>query len=208
MINGTYVIGVAGGVGAGKSTVLSYITARYRVETILADETGRELMEPGKSVYFALKEVYGDAVLNEEGRIDTAKLSSIVFSGPEEQKKVNGLEHPLIKSEIEWRIGRSKADVVFIEAALLIEGGLTEICDEVWLVTAKKDVRIARLMESRGYTKERCEQIIALQLSDDEMKKYAAVLIDNSGGTAAMRRAVDYHMDVLASDLKKDLNRY
>ena len=71
-----YVIGITGGIGAGKSTVLDYITAHYNVETILADEIGRELMKPGKSVYYALLEVYGNAILNDSGAIDTKRLPS------------------------------------------------------------------------------------------------------------------------------------
>ena len=203
-----YVIGITGGIGAGKSTVLDYITAHYNVETILADEIGRELMKPGKSVYYALLEVYGNAILNDSGAIDTKRLSSIVFSSSDAQKKVNEIEHPLIKSEIEWQIRYSKSDVIFIEAALLIEGGLKELCDELWLITAEKEVRIQRLMESRGYSRKRGEEIIALQLSEEEMKKHAAILIDNSSGIDDMKRSVDYHMSILSADLKQDFAKY
>ncbi len=208
MINKTYIVGITGGIGAGKSTVLNYIKTRFRVATILADDIGRELMKPGKSVFFALVEAYGKTVLGDDGQIDTKRLSSIAFSSHEAQKKINEIEHPLIKSEIEWQINQSVATVVFVEAALLIEGGLKELCDEIWLVSAKKDVRVQRLMESRGYSRKRCEQIIALQLSDDEMKKHASVLIDNSDGADVMKRAVDYHMAVLSSDLKTDLSKW
>ena len=208
MINGKYVIGVLGGVGSGKSTVLNDITSRYHAASISADEVGRDLMRPGRSVYFALKEVFGDTVLNEDGFIDKAKLSAIVFESPESQKKVNEIEHPLIRSEIERIIENTFEDVIFLEAALLIEGGLKEMCDEIWMITAKPEVRIRRLMESRHYTRERCEQIMALQMDEQMFKRHANIRIDNSGPFEETREMIDYYMGVLSRDLHKDLEKY
>ena len=208
MINGKYIIGILGGVGSGKSTVLNYITSHYQAEAIYADEVGRELMRPGKSVYYALLEVYGDALLSADGTIDKEKLSAIVYESETSQKEVNGIEHPLIKSEIESRILNARARVIFLEAALLIEGGLKEICDEIWMITADREIRIRRLMENRQYSRKRCEAIMALQMDEQTMKKHAQIRIDNGNDFSETQDAVDYYMNVLSLDLHEDLKKY
>ena len=208
MIQNKYVIGVTGGVGAGKSTVVKYISAFYRVEVIMADETGRELMKPGKRLFSALTEAYGEEILDESGRIDTKKLSEIAFKDEESQEKINAIEHPVIREEIIDEIKNSRYDVVFLEAALLIEGGLKEICDEIWLITATEETRIERLMKSRGYTEEKCRTLMALQMSDKEFKKHCTLVIHNNKDVEAMKEETDYYMSSLENDLRKDLRRH
>lgn len=174
------VIGITGGIGAGKSTVLSYIAQNFRTTILYADEIGRELMEPGESVYEALKAYYGTDILNEDGTIDRTKLSEIAFRDEESQLKINEIEHPLIREEILNRIRYAPEDIVFVEAALLKEGGLSDICREVWYVTASKEARIERLMTYRKYSYEKCISIMDKQLSEEEFTEFADEKIDNS----------------------------
>lgn len=175
------VIGITGGVGAGKSTVLDYIRQHYDTEIIYADEVGRALMEPGESVYEALVSYYGDEILNEDGTIDRPALAALGLKNEESQQVLNGIEHPLIRDEILRQIESSEKNIVFLEAALLKEGGLTEICSEVWVVKADTEIRIRRLMENRGYTEETCRMIIERQLSEEEFEGIADVILLNNG---------------------------
>ena len=208
MIQNKYIIGVTGGAGAGKSTVLAYISAFYDVGIIMADETGRELMKPGNRLFYALTEAYGKDIVGEDGKIDTKKLSLTAFKDEESQKKINELEHPVIKEEIIREASESLYDVVFLEAALLIEGGLKELCDEIWLIDAPEDVRIARLQKSRGYSLEKCQNILKLQMSPAEFKKHCTLVIHNGRSTESMKEEVDYYMSSLSADLKKDLRKH
>ena len=187
-------IGITGGVGAGKSTILGYIQGKYAVEVIGADAVGKELMAPGRTVYQALVQHYGNEILSEDGTIDRPKLARIGLKDDESQAVLNGIEHPLIREGILNRIRESEASVIFLEAALLLEGKLTEICDEVWVVTAKAETRIRRLMKDRGYTEEDCRMIISRQLSEEAFSEIADVLIRNEGNLSSVYRQVDREM--------------
>ncbi len=206
------VIGVTGGVGAGKSTVLRYLEKNYGVAVIMADEVGRELMAPGKSVYKALVENYGEGILKEaeaapdqageetQGTraIDTAVLAGIAFKDEDSQKRINAIEHPIIKEEIVHRIVEALAcervTGVVVEAALLKEGGLCELCDEVWYVYARRAVRVERLRKSRGYSVEKCRAILKRQLTDKAFRSIADVVIDNSGSSEMTGKKLDREM--------------
>lgn len=195
------VIGITGGVGAGKSTVLQYLEKQYGVTVIMADEVGRELMAPGKSVYKALVENYGEGILKADGCIDTAAVAKIAFKDAESQQRINAIEHPIIKDEIVARIREAESNMIVVEAALLKEGGLTELCDEVWYIYTQRDERIRRLMESRGYSEEKCRQVIKRQLTDKAFRSISDRVIDNSGDAEKTKKRIDREMKRI---LKKD----
>lgn len=174
------VIGITGGVGSGKSTILDFLAGYKRTEIILADEVGRDLMKIGGSIYDALLIHYGENILDEFGEIDRKKLAGIAFRDKESEKEINDIEHPLVYDEIKRRIEESKARMIFVEAALLKEGKLTDFCDEVWFVHVDPEIRKKRLMESRGYSEEQCERIMSLQMSDEEFIKMSDAVIENS----------------------------
>lgn len=179
------VIGITGGVGSGKSRLASFAVRNYRIRRILADEVGRDLMAPGKSVYEALVLAFGRGILTKDGFLDKKKLSEICFQDPEGQEKLNRIEHPLIREEIQKRIRRTKLPFVMLEAALLKEGKLAEDCSEVIFVYTDREIRIRRLMKTRGYDREKCEKIIALQLTDTAFRAFSTAEIDNSGSLQA-----------------------
>ncbi len=202
-----YVIGLTGGVGAGKSTVLDYLKESYHVSVLKADEIGAELMRPGKSLFFALVESYGETILSEDGTIDKKKLADIAFRDEASQKRINAIEHPVIREEIIRRIESCVNDVIFLEAALLKEGDLLPVCKEVWLVTCDPEVRIGRLMSSRKYSREKCEQIIERQMSEKEFKSFSNLVITNNNNFEDTADLLDYHMSCLSQDLRKNLKR-
>ena len=102
--------------------------------------------------------------------------------------------HPLVKTEVEREIAsvrmRGEVSYVVVESALLKEGGLTECCDEIWYLYASTEVRIQRLMTSRGYTKERCLSVMDRQLSDTAFREIADAVIDNSGDFDDTKRQI------------------
>lgn len=177
------VIGITGGVGCGKSTVLGLIKQYYNAYIIMADDIGRELMEPGRSAYNSIVDLFGSGILQNDGHIDRAKLSDIVFNNSNKLMVLNSIVHPLVKKYIIEDIAdkhcKGTYDYYFVEAALLIEDHYDVICDELWYIYADEEVRIKRLTESRGYTKEKCRSIFKNQLSDADFKKHCSVIIDN-----------------------------
>lgn len=178
-------IGITGGIGAGKSELLQYIQTKYRAKILLTDEVAKMLQEPGEELYEPLVALLGKTVLLEDGRIDKKKMANCIFAKQSLLAQINALVHPAVTRYVLTQKNlakeEGKLDFFFVEAALLIENGFGELCDELWYIYAKPQTRIERLMAGRGYTKEKCESIMNKQLSDEEFRKNCKVIIDNSG---------------------------
>ena len=167
-------IGITGGVGAGKTEILKYIGRHYKCEIYLADEIGHKVKEPGTEGYHALVALMGDGILAPDGQIDKPVMAAKIFADPTLLEQVN-LADRLAEAK-----NKGDVELFFVEAALLIESGYEHIVDEMWYIYAREDVRRRRLSESRGYTPEKIEKIIASQLSEEEFRQHCDFVIDNS----------------------------
>jgi len=178
------VIGITGGVGAGKSAVLTYIAKKYNCKVIMADEVAHKVKEPGQVCYDRLISLLSEDILQEDGWIDKAKMASKIFASDELLDKVNDIIHPAVREYIEEIISTERnkelLDFLFIEAALLIEAGYLDIVDELWYIYADENVRRTRLKRSRYYSDEKIDSIMEQQLSEEEFRKACDVVIDNS----------------------------
>lgn len=179
-------IGLTGGVGAGKTTVLKAMEQLFRVRILIADEIAHELMEPGTDCYEQLKRCFGELdIWNEDGSFDRMKLAAVIFSDEHRREALEKIVHPAVKAyileEVEKERARGEVSFVILEAALLIEDHYDTICDELWYVYTDANTRKHRLMADRGYSEEKVEQIFASQLSDETYRKYCVRVIDNNG---------------------------
>lgn len=178
------VLGITGGVGAGKSTVLAYLEERYGARVIQADQVGHLLQQPGESCYRRIVELFGREILNADGTISRPKLGAIVYADPRKMVRLNAIMHPsirrFIKAEVEAERKKGEVPFVTIEAALLLEDHYDEICDEIWYVYAADAVRVERLKASRGYSEERCRSIMANQKKEPDFRAACRLVIDNS----------------------------
>lgn len=191
------VIGVTGGVGAGKSTVLRYLEERYRARVIQADQTGHEVMEPEEEAYGRVVAEFGGQILSADGRIDRGVLSGIVFTDGEKLKKLNAIVHPAVKKEILKRIAQAAAEneaYTVVEAALFFEEKYDAFCDETWYIYTNEAERRRRLKRSRGYSDERIDQIVRNQKSHEELLKRCDCVIDNNGTAEDTCRQIDKRM--------------
>lgn len=177
------IIGITGGVGAGKSTVLSFLDTLPGVRTVQADRTGHLVMEPGTEAYDKIREHFGERIIEADGRIDRQLMGSLVFSDKEELNWLNSVIHPAVKDFIrkEIRLEEEKGECCFffIEAALLIEDHYDEICDEFWYIYTEERLRRERLRQSRGYSDEKTDAILSSQKPDSVFRKYCQEVIDN-----------------------------
>ena len=178
------VLGITGGVGAGKSTVLSYLEKEYGAKVIELDKVAHILMEPGNCCYENIIKIFGNDILDPDKKIDRKKLSQIVFSDQDKVAVLNRIVHPEVKQyvrkEIEKERQLRKAPLIVLEAALLLEDHYDEICDEIWYIFVTDEVRIERLEKSRGYTKEKTESVLKNQKTDEEFRAFCQLVIDNS----------------------------
>lgn len=190
------VIGITGGVGAGKSSLLQYVIDNYPAHVIFADEVAHRIVKPGNEAYYELITVFGSDLIKEDGFIDKQLMAKKMFENAILRKRVNEIIHPAVKREIveEIKITREKQEYayLFIEAALLIEDHYDLICDELWYIYADEEVRRKRLQESRNYSEEKIQNILDSQLKDEEFRKKCKVIIDNSGNLNGAYQQIAY----------------
>lgn len=201
------IVGITGGVGTGKSTILQILKDEYNAAVIMADDVAKELMEPGQPSYRAVVEYFGTEILSggEGSPIDRGKLAGIVFSDPDKLSALNLLTHPLVRIRILELIDEYKRQdyhLIIVESAILIQAHYLDFIDELWVVYADHDTRVDRLISSRGYTVEKIDNIISNQLGDDEMKRYASFLIDNTGTIDDVRRQLSDYLKRRGSDAR------
>lgn len=194
------IIGVTGGIGAGKSTVLNILEHEYHAYVIEADRLAQSLMKPGKSLYADVHQLltdymdsqgYSPAIKGQltlhHGEFNRPFLAKLVFADPQLLKEMNALVHPAVKRYILQDIEKQDVPFYIIEAALLIEDGYDSICDELWYIYADEDTRIRRLMDSRQYSLEKCREIMSAQASDAYYRAHTRYVIDNSRGLETVR---------------------
>jgi len=188
-------IGITGGVGCGKSAVLSYIREKYDCEILLTDDLARKLQEPGGVCYEAVVGLLGREVLGEDGKIVREKMAQRVFGDGALLQQINAIVHPAVKQEVMRQMEEAekggKVPFFFVEAALLIESGFDKICDELWYIYAEQSVRLERLAASRGYSEEKTRAVMARQLDEETFRAHCSVIIDNSGDFEGSKRQID-----------------
>lgn len=179
------VIGITGGIGCGKSVVMSLLEEKYKAAVLLSDLIAHDLMKPGEANYKAILETFGESLAGENGEIDRKQLGSIVFGNPEKLAVLNSITHPNVIKETQRRIElnsqKDEIDFICLESALLFDTELASLCDEIWYIYANEETRIERLIEGRGYTREHCLTVMGKQMQEDEFRRKSDHVIDNSG---------------------------
>ena len=189
-----YVIGITGGVGAGKSAVLSILSECVECEIIRADDVANRLKLKGQPCFQKIVDLLGEQILGSDGEIDRSLMSMIVFEDDAKRKQVEQILHPQVKryitETIEQKKREGKIKYLFIEAALLIEDGYRQICDEFWYIYASVATRTKRLMANRGYTLQKIESIMDKQLSEEEFLKNCECVINNDGDLSKTKEEI------------------
>ena len=199
------ILGITGGVGSGKSKILYDLSNLYGAYIVETDKLAHTLMEPVQTVYQAVVEAFGTEILQAEEpyAIDRAKFAQIVFADKEKLAQLNALTHPAVKAWIRKDIEeKRKQDVKIyvIEAALLIQDGYKEICDEIWYIYVDEETRIKRLMKQRGYTEERCRAMFHSQEPESYYRKYADFTINNQLDYENSSKQLKDRLNILLGD--------
>ncbi len=184
------VIGVTGGIATGKSTVLNILRERGAV-TIDADAIYHSLIAPGGALVDKIVARFGEHVRNDDGSIDRRELAGVVFADPAALADLDRITHPTVIGVIQERINASTAPIVAVDAVKLIESGMHELCDAVWLVVCDPAVQKARLMARSGLTESEAVVRLAAQPDESFRRQHADAVLDNSGDLASLRQQVD-----------------
>ena len=180
------VLGLTGGVGAGKSRILELFSHDYGAQVIQAHLVARKLEDPGQPGLTGLVSLFGTGILQKDGTLDRKGFADRIFGNPEALKRVNALIHPLTWNEIKRQIRESSAELIVVEAALFDERS-REVCQYLLYVDTQDEIRIQRLMENRGYSREKCLDIMKNQADRNDFLKLADFVIDNSGSLEESR---------------------
>lgn len=191
------VIGLAGGVGSGKSTVAG-VFAELGCLVIDSDRRARAALDRPE-VRDQLAAWWGPAILGPDGRVDRARVSDIVFADPEQRRRLEGLVHPIVRQDRAGMIAEAAAAggvrAVVIDAPLLFEAGLDRECDAVIFVDAPEAQRLERVRQARGWDEAELRRREAAQMSLEEKRSRATVVIPNNGDVAALRAAAAAALD-------------
>jgi len=184
-------VGLTGGIGAGKSTVSTGFAARGAV-VVDADAIVRELQEPGTVVFTEMVERFGPGIVGSDGGLDRAAVADLVFTDASALADLGTIVHPRVHEEIERRIAeQSDTDrVVILDVPLLVESGWKDLVGTI-VVDLDPDVAVARLVEHRGFTEEDARNRIAKQASRAERLARADFVIDNHGRPEELEQAID-----------------
>ena len=183
------VLGLTGGVGAGKSRILELFSHDYGAQVIQADLVARKLEDPGQPGLTGLVSLFGTGILQKDGTLDRKGFADRIFGNPEALKRVNALIHPLTWNEIKRQIRESSAELIVVEAALFDERS-REVCQYLLYVDTQDEIRIQRLMENRGYSRGKCLDIMKNQADRSRFLELADFVIDNSGSLEGSRQQI------------------
>lgn len=187
---GKLLIGLTGNIACGKSTVVRQLQ-ELGAYTIDADALIHEILKKGGAAYEPVVAEFGREIVGEDGEIDRRALGRIVFADPERLRRLEQIEHPIVRQVISDRIAGAPTDVVVLDAIKLIEVGWADKSDAVWVVTCTREQQLERLMQTRGYGREEADGRIDAQSPQEEKIARADVVIYNSGTKEQTREQVD-----------------
>jgi len=211
--HGTVVVGVTGGIAAGKSTLMAYLRDKGH-PTVDADKLGHRAYTQGTGCYNDIVREFGDSIVADDGSINRRQLGSIVFSAKDRMRALCDITWPHIRRHIEEEVATLKASAaangtalpfIFVEAAVLIEAGWMDVFDEVWVITVPEEVACSRLMKRNSLDRDEALKRIRAQLSNDERVRHATRVFPYSdadaddAGTALNERVAKIMSDILQS---------
>ncbi|HHS97517.1 MAG TPA: dephospho-CoA kinase [Chloroflexi bacterium] len=183
-------IGLTGNIATGKSTVARML-ADLGATVVDADKVAHEVMRAGTLVHAAVVEAFGPQIVGPDGEIDRTRLGAVVFADPEALARLERIVHPAVTEEVARRIAEAPTPVVVVEAIKLIESGMADRYDSLWVTTCPSELQVQRLMSDRGLSREEAELRVRAQPPQEEKVARADVVIDTSGTLDQTRAQVE-----------------
>jgi dephospho-CoA kinase len=196
----SFVVGLTGGIGSGKSAVADLFAARG-VVVIDTDAIAHQLTAPGGAAMPAIGAEFGAAVATPEGALDRAAMRGIVFADTSARKRLEAILHPMIRSESERRLASADSPYAILMVPLLVESGdYRKRVDRVAVVDCREQTQIDRVMQRNGLSRPEVERILAAQATRAERLAAADDVIDNDGALAELAPRIErLHAAYLAS---------
>ena len=185
-------VGITGGIGSGKSTIVGILEG-LGASVIDADQVSRDLYQPDKDGFSAVVDMFGPEIVDVHGNINRQALGKIVFANESARRRLEGAVWPLMEREFHQRFDcgeQTGAEVIFLEAAILIEAGWDALMDEIWVVIAGKSRVMDRLRERDGFDEQQVADRLNAQLADAQKIELASAVFENDGSVGSLRETV------------------
>lgn len=184
-------IGVTGGLGSGKSAAMK-IFLGLGANILNADDIAKQLLRVDRALIEKIKTTFGEECYV-DGELQTAVLAAKAFHTPEALAKLNAISHPVLKAYLKKYETALEAvpGILMVEVAILLEAGYQDIFDKILLITADENLRFERAMARSRLTEESIKERMALQMPEEEKRKYADHIIENNGNEADLRDACE-----------------
>lgn len=203
------IIGITGNIATGKS-VLQRMLANSGAFGIDADVIAHRMLYPGGPAYQIVIDTFGTQILTKNKEISNQKLGEIVFADSKRLDQLEEIVHPLVIDAIHRRVKASHSPVVVIEAIKLLESGLADFCDQIWVSHASFTTQLQRLVETRGMSEAQARARISLQPPQNEKCSRADVIIKTEGSYQETwqktQRALNDTIELLKSDNNGHIN--
>jgi dephospho-CoA kinase len=185
------VVGLTGGIAAGKSTATAFFQDRG-VPVVDADEVARDVVAPGTPGLAAIVAAFGPPALTEHGELDRRRMRERVFADPAERRRLEAILHPLIRDEIARRLQLTQAPYCILAVPLLIESPpLRALVQRVLVIDVPVEVQAARLMQRDGMTPAQCEAMLGAQATRSARLEAADDVVDNATDINALHRQLE-----------------
>ena len=200
----TYVVGVTGGIGSGKSAATAEFE-KLGITIVDADVVARQVVMPGTPCLQAIAEHFGNQLLTEGGELNRKALRQRVFSNPQEKEWLNKLLHPAIREEIISQLEQADSPYVILSAPLLLENGLEKYCQRVLVIDVPESLQISRTIQRDDSPKKEVEAIMKAQLSRSERLNKANDVLNNDGSLEQLEQQVlQLHQRSLAATVAQE----
>ncbi|MDA0936939.1 MAG: dephospho-CoA kinase [Bacteroidetes bacterium] len=192
------VVGLTGGIGSGKSSVLEVFSAKG-IPCYKADDRAKKLMQEDEELIFKIKKWFGDNIYDAH-RLNRKRLAKLVFDDKNKLKKLNAIVHPAVQKDFQLFLSKQNAPYVIKEAAILFESGGADQCDTIILVTAPEEIRINRVMKRENTDADAVKSRMKHQWSDEKKIPLADFVIDNIDWDQTLKKIEEVHKSLLHSE--------
>jgi dephospho-CoA kinase len=191
------IIGLAGGIGSGKSTITKCFN-KLGIQSVDADDVARLVVQPGSACLSNIHQRYGDRILLNDGNLNRSALRTIIFNQPEERIWLEALTHPAIRDEIKVQLNATFSKYTLLVHPLLFETNQDAICKLVVVIDVPTHIQIQRVMNRDQVSQESAEKIMGTQLSNSGRIERADLVLENAGNIVEMNAKVfKLHQNIL-----------
>jgi len=187
-----HLIGLTGGIATGKSTVANYLAVKYRYPILDADVYARDAVQPGSPILARIAERFGHGILLSDGNLDRQRLGERIFNDPEERQWLEAQIHPYVRDRfLQGLVTLVDQPVIVLVIPLLFEAEMTDLVDEIWVVTCSPQQQLERLQQRNGLTAAQAQARIDTQMPLAQKAAQATVILDNSSTLKNLQSQID-----------------